>query len=192
MSLLNTFPEVELFFKSDKFSQEELLSFIKEVEGKYKDSQLRKSVSTLISLKILQFQISHEEIPKKQNILQKAKKLNLKPEKEDKFHPLLSALKHNSIENIAINLQWSISRILRLLELKGISKSSENLLDDKEFKLVSEMFNSRLWGIERMERNKNPRQMIKRDKPKSTGKQIEVYSKIQAIGMGKVIYIRKK
>lgn len=192
MSLLNTFPEVELFFKSDKFSQEELLSFIKEVEEKYKDEQLRKSVSTLISLKILQFQISHEEIPKKQNIVEKAKKLNLKPEKEDKFHPLLSALKHNSIENIATNLKWNVSRILRLIELKGISKSAENLLDSNEFKLVSEMFNSRLWGIERIERTKQPKQIIKRDKQKSIGKQISVYSKIEAIGMGKVIYIRKK
>lgn len=192
MSLLNTFPEVELFFKSDKFSQEELLSFIKEVEEKYKEKQLRKSASTLISLKILQFKISYEEIPKKRNIVEKSKKLNLKSEKDDKFHPLLTELKHNSIENIATNLQWSVSRILRLLELKGISKSAENLLDSNEFKIVTEMFNSRLWGIERMERTKNPRQMIKRDKPKSIGKQIDVYSKIEAIGMGKVIYIRKK
>lgn len=192
MSLLNTFPEVELFFKSDKFSQEELLSFIKEVEEKYIDKQLRKSVSTLISLKILQFQLSYEEIPKKRNIVEKAKKLNLKSEKDDKLHPLLTVLKHNSIENIAMNLQWSVSRILRLLELKGISKSADNLLENDEFKIVSEMFNSRLLGIERIEKTKNPKQMIKRDKPKSIGKQIDVYSKIEAIGMGKVIYIRKK
>ncbi|RZK11442.1 MAG: hypothetical protein EOO46_06775 [Flavobacterium sp.] len=192
MSLVNTFPEVQLFFKSDKFSQEELLSFIKEIEGKYKDAQLRKSVSTLISLKILQFQISHEEMPRKKNIIDKATKLTLEPEKEKKLHPLLSSLRHNSIENISINLQWSFSRISNLLKQKGISKSAENLLDSNEFKLVSEMFNSRLWGIERMERTKNPRQMIKKDKPKSLGNQISVYSKIEAIGMGKVIYIRKK
>jgi hypothetical protein len=192
MSLLNTFPEVELFFKSDRFSQEELLSFIKEIEVKYIDKQLRKSVSTLINLKILQFQISYEEIPKKRNIVEKAKKLNLKSEKNDKFHPLLNILKNNSIENIATNLQWSVSRLLRLLELKGISKSAENLLENNEFKIVSEMFNSRLLGIERIESTKNPKQMIKRDKPKSIGKQIDVYSKIEAIGMGKVIYIRKK
>ena len=192
MSLLNTFPEVELFFKSEKFSQTELLSFIKEIDEKYKDERLRKSASTLISLKILQYQISHEETPRKQNIIGKAKKLAFKSEKDNNLHPLLNALKHNSIENIATNLQWSASRILRLLEQKGIAKKAENLLDDTEFKLVSEMFNSRLLGIERAEKMKNPRQMIKRDKQKSLGKQIDVYTKIEAIGMGKVIYIRKK
>lgn len=191
MSLLNTFPEVELFFKSDKFSQEELLSFIEEVEGRYNDQQLRKSISTLISLKILQFKISHEGVSYKQNIVEKAKKLNLKQEKNNRFHPLLTALKHNTIENIATNLQWTVSKILRLLELKGIHKSAENLLDINEFKLVSEMFSSRLFGIERMERSKNPKQMIKKDKPKSIGNQIGVYGKIEAFGMGKVIYIRK-
>lgn len=192
MSLLNIFPEVELFFKSEKFSQIELLSFIKEIEEKYKDEKLRKSASTLINLKILQYQISHEETPNNLNIVQKAKKLTSKQEKENNFHPLLYTLKHNSIENIATNLQWSISRIVRLLEQKGISKKPENLLDNIEFKIVSEMFNSRLWGIERAEKMKNPKQMIKRDKPKSLGKQIDVYSRIEAIGMGKVIYIRKK
>jgi hypothetical protein len=43
-----------------------------------------------------------------------------------------------------------------------------------------------------MERIKHPKQLIKRDKQKSLGKQISVYSKIEAIGIGKVIYIRKK
>lgn len=53
MNLIKTFPEVELFFKNDKFSQDELLLFIQELEQTYHDEQLRKSLSTLISLKIL-------------------------------------------------------------------------------------------------------------------------------------------
>jgi hypothetical protein len=192
MSLLKTFPEVDLFFSSDKFSQVELLAFIKEVEKKYTDEKLRASIATLISLKILQFQISHEEEPKSNNIVAKQKSVRLKHKDKNEFHPLLQALMHNSVENIATNLQWSSSRLIRLLEQKKIFKKPQSLLNATEFKVVSEMLNSRLKGIERNERIKNPRAMIKKDKPKSLGKQIDVYSKIQAIGMGKVIYIRKK
>jgi hypothetical protein len=192
MNLIKTFPEVELFFSSDKFSQAELLSFISAIEEKYTDTKLRKSVSTLISLKILQYQISEEDEPRDENISEKSTKLNYKQEKESRLHNLLQTLSHNSIENIAITLKWSSSRLLRLLEQKAILKSPENLLDNAEFKLVREMLDSRLKGIERIERMKHPKRMIKKEKPKSLGKQIDVYSKIQAIGMGKLIYIRKK
>lgn len=193
MSLIKTFPEVETFFKSDKFSQLELLSFLKEIENKYKDEQLRKSISTLISLKILQYETFPDETSTNLNIVEKAKKLKFTEEKQNRFHPLLNQLKLNSIENIAINLNWSLSRTLRLLEQKGILKDVEKMLDEKEFALVNEMFNSRLWGIERIEKTKNPRKtIVHRNKEKSLSKQNDVYSRIAAIGMGKVIYIRKQ
>ncbi|MFH6936368.1 hypothetical protein [Flavobacterium sp. FlaQc-30] len=189
MSLIKAFPEVEIFFERNKFSQIELLAFLKEIENKYKDEQLRKSLSSLISLKILQY----ETFPINLNIVEKAKKLKFIEEKQNRFHPLLNQLKINSIENMAINLNWSLSRTLRLLKQKGISKDAEKMLDEKEFALVEEMFNSRLWGIERIEKTKNPvKTIVHRKKEKSLSKQNDVYSRIEAIGLGKVIYIRKQ
>jgi hypothetical protein len=192
MSLIKTFPEVELFFSSDKFSHVELLSFIEEVEKKYTDKKLRASIASLISLKILQYQIYHEEESKNNNSLAKQINIHLKHNDKNEIHPYLHVLKHNSIENIAINLHWSSSRLIRLLEQKGIFKKPQSLLDDTEFKQVSEMLNTRLKGIDRIEKTKKPKAMIKKDKPKSLGHQIQVYTKIKAIGIGKVIYIRKK
>lgn len=193
MNLIKTFPEVELFFKNDKFTQEELLVFIREIENRYTNNQLRKSVSTLISLKILQYEIFPKKTPTKSNIVNKAEKLNLLPKGNNKFHPLLNRLKSNSIESMAINLDWSLSRTLRLLEQKGILKNGESILDKKEFALVRDMFNARLWGLQRIEKNKNPgKRVIQTHKEKSINNQNDVYSKIQAIGLGKVIYIRKK
>lgn len=193
MSLIKTFPEVEIFFESDKFSQVELLAFLKEIENKYKDEQLRKSLSSLISLKILQYETFPEETSINLNIVEKAKKLKFIEEKQNRFHPLLNQLKINSIENMAINLNWSLSRTLRLLEQKGISKDAKKMLDEKEFALAKEMFNSRLWGIERIEKTKNPEKtIVHRKKEKSLSKQNDVYSRIEAIGLGKVIYIRKQ
>ncbi|OYU78878.1 MAG: hypothetical protein CFE23_16585 [Flavobacterium sp. BFFFF1] len=188
MSLLKTFPEVELFFESDKFSQEELLSFIQEIEKKYTDERLRRSAHTLIRLKILQFEIAGTKTPSKNNIVNG----ETATKKEKGVHSLIQGLRHKSIENIALKLQWTSSQILILLKQKGISKNLESLLDENEFKIVAEMFYSRIMGIRRNEKNKIPKKMIKKDKPKSLDKKNDVYSKIESIGLGKVIYIRKK
>lgn len=192
MSLINTFPEVELFFKKDKFSEEELMLFIKELDEKYNDLQLRKSVSALISLKILQFQILQEKISN--NTLTKVRINNIdsKAKKKVKLHPNLITLKDKTIENIASVLKMNVSQILKVLKRNGVIKTSKNILDINEFSIVSEIFNSRLMGLERIEKSNNPKKTIKRDKPKSLGKQISVYNKIEAIGIGKIIYIRKK
>jgi hypothetical protein len=192
MSLINTFPEVELFFKKDKFSEEELMLFIKELDEKYNDLQLRKSVSALISLKILQFQILQEKTSN--NTLTKVRINNIdsKAKKKVKLHPNLITLKDKTIENIASILKMNVSQILKVLKRNGVIKTSKNILDINEFNIVSEIFNSRLMGLERIEKSNNPKKTIKRDKPKSLGKQISVYNKIEAIGIGKIIYIRKK
>lgn len=153
MNLLKTFPEVELFFKNDTFSQEELLSFIQEVEKKYSDKKLRKSLSTLLSLKILQFQISHENVQKTQPRIERPRRIQQKVEKVNPFHSLIPTLRSSSVEDISKALEWSISKIIRLLQQNKISKSSEQHLEDSEFDKVREMFNSRLQGIDRMKKN---------------------------------------
>ena len=86
----------------------------------------------------------------------------------------------------------NVTQILKVLKSNGVIKSSKNFLDINEFNIVSEIFNSRLMGLERIEKSNNPKKTIKGHKPKSMGKQISVYNKIEAIGIGKVIYIRKK
>ena len=166
--------------------------FIKELDEKYNELQLRKSVSALISLKILQFQILQEKISN--NTLTKVRINNIdsKAKKKVKLHPNLITLKDKTIENIASVLKMNVSQILKVLKRNGVIKTSKNILDINEFSIVSEIFNSRLMGLERIEKSNNPKKTIKRDKPKSLGKQISVYNKIEAIGIGKIIYIRKK
>jgi hypothetical protein len=192
MSLINTFPEVELFFKKDKFSEEELMLFIKELDEKYIDLQLRKSVSALISLKILQFQILQEKTSNKTLTKVRTSVNDSKARTKVKLHPNLITLKDKTIGNIASVLKMNVTQILKVLKSNGVIKSSKNFLDINEFNIVSEIFNSRLMGLERIEKSNNPKKTIKGHKPKSMGKQISVYNKIEAIGIGKVIYIRKK
>lgn len=199
MNLLKTFPEIELFFNIDKFTQEELLLFLIEIEKKYEDEQLRKAVSTLISLKILQYETFPVDNSEKINIVARTKKINYKPVEVDDFHPLTNELKLYSIENIANSLEWPLSRTLRLLEQNGITKKGEDLLDPDEFIIIKDMLNNRLLGLERIHKIENPIKKINnklnnklKNRSIDNKNNNDVYSRIQAIGLGKVIYIRKK
>ena len=130
MNLLKAFPEIELFFQNESFSQEELLSFISELERQYSEKDIRKSASALIRLKLLQYDIAEKD--NKQNIVARTKKIDFKSKRENKIHPMLSSLRKKSIEEIAYNIQWSTARLLRLIKQQGISKQRHNLLNDDE------------------------------------------------------------
>jgi hypothetical protein len=191
MSLLSSFPEVEIFFKNDRFSQEELLSFIKNIENKYSDKQSRKAVSTLIQLKILEYTICDKEENDNKNAVEKYISISLNQSHDQESLLLAQALKNFSIENIAKNVEWQTSRLIRLLEQKDIVKLPNELLTEKEFELIKEMLHRRLLSLKRLNKKENQITII-RTPQKSHAKQIDVYDKIKKIGIGKIIYIRKK
>ena len=195
MNLLKTFPEIEIFFSNNKFTQEELAIFVTEIDKRYQDKQLRKSISTLIKLKLIQYETFPEENNAKINIVTVSKKSNYKTKIVEKTHSLSNDLKFRTVESISTLLEWNITQTLRLLEQKGIIKSEQGFLNDLEFKLVKEMFDARLLGLERIHKSN---QVIQRINNKSKNKSInnknnnDVYQKIASIGLGKVIYIRKQ
>lgn len=194
MSLIKCFPEVETFFENDSFTQEDLLLFVEEIENKYIESDERESVSALIKLKILQFELSdNTSLPPKNKSIKhkKIKVLYNDNSNNDKIHISLQSLKHNSIENIALNIHWPTSRLINILKQKEIFKSPQDLLDEVEFSSVINMFNSRLKSLDRAYINQK-KIVIKKSPKKSLSKQLEVYNKIESIGLGKLIYIRKK
>ncbi|WP_166778499.1 hypothetical protein, partial [Flavobacterium psychrophilum] len=136
-----------------------------------------------------------EENTEKKNIVEIAKKSKYKTKIVEKTHSLTEDLKFRTIENIAKSLEWSSSLILKLLEQKGIKKLTDEMLNETEFEIVKEMFDARLLGLERIHKSFNPVQKINN---KSKNKSInnknnnDVYQRIASIGLGKVIYIRKK
>jgi hypothetical protein len=134
----------------------------------------------------------HVQKAKHQNFGKASKKKKKEPKKTNIFHPQLESLRDNSIENIAINIQWPISRFLRILAQRGIMKNSSNMLDSDEFEVVKEMLNSRLLGIDQIERINAPDQFIRKSPVRYDAKKIGVYDKIETLGLGKLIYIRKR
>lgn len=192
MSLIKNFPEVDFFFKNDSFSQNELLQFLKEIEEKYKENDLRKSVATLINLKMLQYETFSEKSFPSLNAVEKVEEFDLKPKKGSRLHPQLQKLKSYSLENIAKNLNWSFSKISRLLEQHGIFKSESEMLNKDEFEIVREMFSARLYGLQRINKSNKIKKRVSANKGGTANNSNDVYTKIRAIGLGKVIYIRKQ
>ena len=189
MNLIYTFPEVEVFFKNQRFTQEELLHFIQSVEMKYDSVELRKAVAALISLKILQYDTFADEF-EQINIVAKYNRLKLESKRPYIIQELLDDLRGYSVQNIAVSLDWNLQKILRLLELKGINKTAKEFLTAVEYKTVKEMFNTRLLALQRIEKSNTIKFGTRRITTYSADTN-DVYAKIQAFGLGKVIYIRK-
>ena len=57
MSLIKQFPEIESFFKKNKFSQENLDALIQEIEKKYNDVSILNSAKSFIKLELLKFDL---------------------------------------------------------------------------------------------------------------------------------------
>jgi hypothetical protein len=189
MNLIYTFPEVEVFFKNQRFTQEELLYFIQSVEKKYDTIELRKAVATLISLKILQYDAFPDEF-EQINIVAKYNRLKLESKRPYTIQELLDELINYSVQNIAVSLDWDLQKLLRLLELKDIHKTEKEFLTAAEYKTVKEMFKTRLLALQRIEKSNTIKFGTRRITTPSADTN-DVYAKIQVFGLGKVIYIRK-
>jgi len=193
MSLIKSFPEVEAFFIQSRFTDEQLLKFVTDIEAKYRDAELRNSISSLIKLKLLQFELQalDQTAHKRDIAIQKIKAK--KHQEKIEFHGDLEELRYLSIENIAVKLKWSLNKLTTLLKQKNIDQQSSSTLNDKSFETVKDMCNARLIALDRLNKVKNPVKIINnKNKQKSLYKGIDVYNKIEALGLGKVIYIRKK
>lgn len=193
MSLLSTFPEIDKFFKRNQFSDTELSDFLNDIEKTYQNVNLRKAALSLVNLEIIKYDIQKKTVNPRPL---KKKKVSTKITitKLD-YTSDLSKLKVLTIERIAENLNWSIQRLQILLKQKKIVKTSEDILTASDFLEVKEMFLARLISVKRIEKKielENKARLKNKKSDKSLSKRDDVYSQIFKIGLGKLIYIRKK
>lgn len=193
MSLLNTFPEIDKFFKQYQFSDTELSDFLINIETTYQNVDLRKAALSLINLEILKYDIQKETV-------------NLRPLKKEKVSTKititkpdntsdLSKLTDLTMEQIAEKLDWRLQKLQMLLKQNKIEKMDVEILTTSEFLKVKEMFLVRLTAVKRIEKKEefeNKGRIKNKKSNKSLSKGNDVYSQIFKIGLGKVIYIRKK
>lgn len=194
MSLLKTFPEIDIFFSSKRFTDSDLNSFLKSIDEKYTDKGLRKSALTLIKLEMLKYDINKDELDLGEFEKNKIQKNNIVLENSTNNFNKVDKLKNLKIEIIAEKLNWSFQYLQRILAQKNIVKVMCDNFNKEEFALIKEMLNSRLIAIKRIKRKKEQEDELQ-SKTKSFSKPLvysnDVYGKIARFGLGKVIYIRK-
>jgi hypothetical protein len=194
MSLLKTFPEIDIFFSSKRFTDSDLNSFLKSIDEKYTDKGLRKSALTLIKLEMLKYDINKDELVLAEFEKSKIQKNKIVSEKSTNNFNKVDKLANLKIEFIAENLNWSFQYLQRLLAQKNIVKVMGDNLNKEEFALIKEMLNSRLIAIKRNKR-KQEQEKEALNNSKSISKPLvytdDVYGKIAWFGLGKVIYIRR-
>jgi hypothetical protein len=179
MSLITQFPEIDSFFKRDKFSQTDLDKLLQKIKDKYVDASIINSANALIKLELLKFDL--QKVTESSRVCQpKSKLLNSMPK---------------SISQLAAKLEWRPEHLIRLLEQRRIHNKEDDELTSEEFDLIGEMIKARYKGVIR---NKT-----KSYKVKNTGKRVKrnainitydnsVYGKMALYGVGKIIYIRSK
>jgi len=192
MSLFKTFPEIDKFFVSNKFTETELDMFIQEIDKKYNDKDLRKAALSFINLELAKFQVVKDHIDL--NIL-KARKHNNNPQLNRPNE--IQTLKNSSIKMIAEKLDLPLRKVANLLKMDsklGLDQISNQILTSDEFNDAKEMILSRLKAIRRKEKQQkreNEGRVKSKKNRNSSNQRNDVYSKIEEIGLGKVIYIRK-
>lgn len=191
MNLLKSFPEIDRFFAGSKFIDADLNVFLLEIDKNYADKDLRKAALNLINLELAKFQIVKDHI----DLKPLSKEIRLKENKIQSKQPdEIQELKKLTIEMIAEKLRWRVERLLTVLSQNGLNRTGEQSLRGNEFNDVKEMLISRLKALQRMDKKEQleQRKTIKGKKiKKSLNARNDVYSKIEEIGLGKVIYIRK-
>ena len=195
MSLLKTFPEIDSFFSSKRFTDSDLNSFLKSIDEKYTDKGLRKSALTLIKLEMLKYDINKDELDLGEFEKSKIQKNKIVKENHanNNFNKI-DKLKNLKIEIIAEKLNWSFQYLQRILAQKNIVKVLGDNLNKEEFALIKEMLNSRLIAIKRSKRKQEQeKEALNNSKsiPKPLVYTDDVYGKIAWFGLGKVIYIRR-
>ncbi len=181
MSLINDFPEIKLFFETDKIDSNDLSKFIEFIVTKYENRALQKSALSLIKLEILKFEIELDENPNDSNLIQ------IKTTTHSDY------LKHD-IETISNKFEVSSSLLIELFRQRGVSKTKLDYITKKEYLLLEDFFKSKVAALKRSSKQEQRiSQPLRKKVIKSIYRGIPVYNKIsQNNGIGKLIYIRKR
>lgn len=186
MKLLNSFPEIDVFFNTNSFSQQELINF-KNVLKLNNSKEFYRNAVSYINLKLLQFKLCEE--------------LN-EPEKKSKPNTEKVSDSISNTEKVAVPLvicdlakylEVTDNFLLTILKQNGVEKEKDDRLEINEYALIKGFIFSRVKGLKR--KNKQEKEIfkpiIKKSKKPSRGKTKPVYDKLATYGLGKIIYIRK-
>lgn len=205
--MIKHYPEIDKFFLSDSFTDEELDAFKATLKIKYDDLKYSQALS-LVNLILRKFEIAsgieieeYREEARKRILRAKNGKIN-----SDKGSPVKEAsikskrrpsnkkqLHQYEIEEFCRCLEVSLDLVNRVLRKSNLGEIHSGTLSEEQLKALSEMIEAKEKAITRRKKA-NKKVLGKRasvtKKPYNSGK--GVYGEISRLGMGKVIYIRSK
>lgn len=183
--MIRRFPEIEQFFDQYSFTDIELEEFQKQLRRKYQDRMVYEKALELISLKMLYFEAKAQEIGNTHVPNSK---------KATKTQNIPQHTKFDTIQDLADYLKVKPEFITRLYIQKSVSLPEKGLMPKEGVEPIQDYVDNRIQRLSRIKKlnrikNRSAIRIAKkrRKKSASTG----TYAKIQAYGLGKLIYIRK-
>lgn len=150
INLVQSFPEIEKFFKCDKFSQENLDELLFDLKIQYKDKKLYSTALAFVKLEQLKYKIEKEGY--KHRVVSDthkrvAKEIN-RPNKK------LSPEIPKEILKLASFLEISNRSLIKYLEQKSIYKEESDVLDESELSEITPYVLSRLEALGRQSKRR--------------------------------------
>lgn len=209
MNLNNTFPEIDVFFRKESFTVEEINELISRLTIKYNKQELRKAKS-IFDLKILQYELKEME-PKSivinSNPFSTSNRIDTKRIKGDfalnekristkTSVKLPIVLKNNfyDTKDIAKVLEWRVKHVQELIKQKT-GKNDCEYISLNDYNQCKEVFECRLKAL------KKQREKEEFEKKYNTGRVKRVTESdpdgvwgiaAKMGGLGKIIYIRSR
>ena len=198
--MIKYFPEVELFFNREAFTQEELDLFIESINFLYQDKNINKKVHSIINLRKLKFHLQLNEGTKQINNLKSVKpsqnsvkhpsnKSETVKENEDQWiRNKMTQLKSSTIKQCAEVLNLRPSLIVRMLARKGYKFDVDDYIDSSAFSTFIDYAVSRTKMLYRQKRkNEELSSGYKVHRKSNSSNAPGVYGRISTYGPGKII-----
>jgi hypothetical protein len=214
--MLQQFPEIQIFFKRNEFSGDELERLYQLIDASYSDWRLNNRARSLIDLELLKFKLKSKEKQKSHidNTISEEDdvKKTYVPDNSDSFRNdggkkkkltkgqfvslKMHSIRNGNYRNAAKELELSIHFIIKLLRKKGLNHRVKQF-DSVDINLVDAMNGFILHRLRTLYQikygfKKKVKGLNKHGKNTVRSISPGVYGQLQKMGMGKVIYIRSR
>ena len=186
--MIYIFPEIVEFFKQNQFTDTDLNELRQQIEGRYKDSRMRKAAESAINLQLLSFKLGSTKILQQK---ESGRILNKRSDKKSVVEHFLEITLNKPIIKVAIALDITEEELYKELKIsdsptsKKLKFTGEHWLNNKTFILDK---------LNEIKEDTSPKGLSRIKKSKARyNNNTTVFDKAKMYGgVGKLIYIRKK
>ncbi len=211
--MIKNFPEIQRFFKSNRFSGEELKELFETIDYVYQNHQVNAQAKALIKLELLKFELQSKEknttprsqknklpsveqtTPSKIDVTSKDVSRNNKLTPSQFISIRMRSITKGNYRNAAKELELTVPFVIKLLRKKGFYnvKQFDQVGNEVLHKMQGFIQHrlSMLYQSKFRKKKKGPA-LNKHQKNSGPSASPGVYGRLEKLGLGKVIYIRSR